>query len=173
MKHRIDQLKNFGFVDEVTVTSPGINGKLNELQAAIGLLQLRDFDTVIRKRQAIDKAYRQGLSSVPGIRCPLEPDSGKGNFSYFPILVEPEYALTRDQLYDFMKSHGIHCRRYFFPLISAFPMYRGLPSSGHASLPVAERVSQQVLCLPIYPDLPESIIARITELISASNLISR
>ncbi len=166
MKRHIDQLKNFGFVDEVTVTSPGINGKMNEVQAAFGLLQLRDMGQSIARRQRVDGAYRQGLWGLTGIRCLPEPAWGQGNFSYFPILVEPGYALTRDELYDFMKSRGVHCRRYFYPLISAFPMYRGLPSSRHVNLPVAERVAQQILCLPIYPDLPETTVARIIDLIA-------
>lgn len=166
MKHHIDQLKNFGFVDEVTVTSPGINGKMNELQAAIGLLQLRDFHEVLDKRRAVEEAYRAGLASVPGIRClPARPEQSS-NHSYFPILVGPGYPLTRDRLYDQLKARGIHCRRYFYPLISDFPMYRGLASSSHANLPVAARTAQQVLCLPIYPDLPADTVQSIVDAIA-------
>lgn len=158
MKHRIDQLKNFGFVDEVTVTSPGINGKMNELQAAIGLLQLRDFQEVLDRRRAVDEAYRRGLADLQGIHCLPARTATSSNFSYFPILVGPDYPLTRDQLYERLKLRGIHCRRYFYPLISDFPMYRGLASSSHVNLSVAARVAQQVLCLPIYPDLPADTI---------------
>lgn len=163
MKHHIDQLKNFGFTDEITVTSPGINGKMNELQAAIGLLQLRDFHDVLDKRRIVDEAYRSGLAGLRGIRCLPERPPGTSNYSYFPILVGPEYPLTRDQLYERLKSRGIRCRRYFYPLISDFPMYRGLPSSSHANLPVAARTAQQVLCLPIYPDLRDDSIQEVID----------
>ncbi len=117
-KQRIDYLKNFGFADEVTVTAPGINGKMNEIQAAFGLLQLKHIDSVINKRQKIDAHYRDELSQVTGIKI-IEPASNsQSNYSYFPILVEPNYVLSRDELYNKLKSEGIYARRYFYPLIS-------------------------------------------------------
>jgi dTDP-4-amino-4,6-dideoxygalactose transaminase len=158
MKHRIDQLKNFGFVDEITVTSPGINGKMNELQAAVGLLQLRDFHEVMTKRRAVDESYRRGLANVPGVRCLPTRQTEHSNFSYFPIFVGPDYPLSRDRLYEILKEDGLYCRRYFYPLISKFPMYAGLPSSSHSNLPVAFQTAQQMLCLPIYPDLPAETV---------------
>jgi dTDP-4-amino-4,6-dideoxygalactose transaminase len=152
-KQRIDHLKNFGFVDEVTVVAPGINGKMSEFNAALGLLQLKGFDEAVRRRGAIDAHYRKELSGVEGIRCLPEADSGAPNYAYFPILVRPQYPLSRDRLFEKLRDKGIHARRYFYPLISDFPMYRGLPSAHRNNLPVAASAAEQVLCLPIYPAL--------------------
>lgn len=152
-KQRIDHLKNFGFVDEVTVVAPGINGKMSEINAAFGLLQLKHVDAAIAHRKEIDSNYRKGLKDVKGINC-LNGNHMEGlNYSYFPILVQPEYPLSRDELYEKLKTNNTFARRYFYPLISDFPMYRGLPSSAPSNLPVASRAAEQVLCLPIYPSL--------------------
>jgi dTDP-4-amino-4,6-dideoxygalactose transaminase len=165
-KVRIDQLKNFGHVGEVTVVAPGINGKMSEFNAALGLLQLKHIDQAIARRKEIDAAYRERLKGVKGIRC-LDADEKIANYSYFPILVEADYPVGRDDLYQKLKDNGIHPRRYFYPLISDFPMYRGLPSAHKENLPVAIGIAQQVLCLPIYPDLDMSVVDEITRFIAA------
>jgi len=167
-KQRIDYLKNFGFADEVTVMAPGINGKMSEINAAFGLLQLKHVDAAIARRGEIDALYRQKLSDVKGITCLPIPDNTERTFSYFPILVENDYYLSRDGLYSRLKEHNIHARRYFYPLISDMPMYRGLPSASQANLPVAESMSQQVLCLPIFPDMNSSEQGVITEIIRSN-----
>ena len=165
-KLRIDQLKNFGFVDEVTVVAPGINGKMSELNAAIGLLQLKHVDQAIEKRREIDANYRELLKDVKGIRC-LQDAGGKvANHAYFPILVEANYPISRDDLYQKLKDNGIHPRRYFYPLISGFYMYRWLPSAHRENLPVATSTAQDILCLPIYPDLDYEIIYSVARLIA-------
>ena len=164
-KQRIDFLKNFGIADEVTVVGPGINGKMNEIQAAFGLLQLRYLEAGRLRRAAVDQRYRAALQGVDGIRLVPQPAESEGNYSYFPILVEPRYALGRDALYDRLRQHGIFARRYFYPLISEMPMYRGLPSSAAGQLPVATRISQQILCLPIYADLSPPEQERVITLI--------
>ncbi|MDP3585775.1 MAG: dTDP-4-amino-4,6-dideoxy-D-glucose aminotransferase VioA [Thiobacillus sp.] len=151
-KQRIDHLKNFGFVDEVTVVAPGINGKMSEIMAAFGLLQLKGIDAVLQKRQAVDARYREALAGVVGIDC-LPAGDEQSNYAYFPVLVRPDYPLSRDDLYQKLQDHDIHARRYFYPLISDFPMYRGMPSAAPANLPVARAAAEQVICLPIYPDL--------------------
>jgi dTDP-4-amino-4,6-dideoxygalactose transaminase len=165
-KLRIDQLKNFGFVDEVTVVAPGINGKMSEINAAFGMLQLRDIDRAIARRKEIDACYRRLLAQVKGIDCLADAGESVANYSYFPILVGPDYPLTRDQLYQKLKEHGIHARRYFYPLITDFPMYRGLPSAHRDNLPVAGAAAQKVLCLPIYPALDPRDAERIAQLVS-------
>jgi len=152
-KERIDDLKNFGFHDEVTVVAPGINAKMNEIQAAFGLLQLKHIDEAINRRKEIDSIYREELSRIKGISLPPLPPDTKYNYAYFPILIEKEYPLTRDGLNDKLRQHGIFPRRYFYPLISDFPMYRGLPSASKTNLPVANKIADKVLCLPIYPTL--------------------
>lgn len=165
MKTRIDQLKNFGHDGEVTVVAAGINGKMSEFGAALGLVQLNHVDDVIARRGVIDARYRSTLSSVPGITCLGPSTETVSNFAYFPILIEEDYPLSRDELIERLKRHGIHPRRYFYPLISEFPMYRDLPSADPAFLPVARAAAERVLCLPIYPDLAIDDVDRITTLI--------
>jgi dTDP-4-amino-4,6-dideoxygalactose transaminase len=166
-KRRIDFLKNFGFANETTVMAPGVNGKMNEMQAALGLLQLRHVDSVIERRGQIDRHYREGLQEVPGISLLAEPIETERNYPYFPIFVEPDYPLSRDELYEAFKAEGIFGRRYFYPLISSMPMYRGMPSAAVENLPQANKIAAKVLCLPIFPDLDieraDSIIAFIKE----------
>lgn len=164
-KQRIDHLKNFGFVDETTVVAPGINGKMSEFNAALGLLQLNYIDGAIARRAAIDALYRRLLDSVPGIRAIEDSGETVRNHGYFPILVEPDYPLSRDALYDTLKGRGYFARRYFFPLISDFPMYRGLPSARRDNLPVAAAMAERVLCLPIYPALSDDTVHAIVEII--------
>lgn len=164
-KQRIDHLKNFGFVDEVTVVAPGINAKMSEINAAFGLLQLKHMPHVMQRRADIDARYREQLQNVKGIRCLPKAGQKIANHSYFPILVGPDYPFSRDELYQKLKSKGIYARRYFYPLISDFPMYRGLPSAEPANLPVATKAAQQVLSLPIYPALEAQAQQRIIDLI--------
>jgi dTDP-4-amino-4,6-dideoxy-D-glucose transaminase len=169
-RQRINYLKNFGFADELTVVAPGINGKMSEFNAALGLLQLKGQTRALAQRKAIDARYRAGLETLRGIRC-LQPGTEMhSNYAYFPILVQPEYPLSRDALYRRFRDVNIFVRRYFFPLISDFPMYRGLPSAAHDNLPVARKLSQQVLCLPIYPELPLEQVDRIVELLEKQGM---
>jgi dTDP-4-amino-4,6-dideoxy-D-glucose transaminase len=168
MKQRIDYLKNFGFADEVTVTAPGINAKMNEFQSALGLLQLKHLPAAIEGRKRVAEAYRKGLAGVPGIRCLDTRPDVTPNYSYFPILVGPDYKLSRDGLYRRLREAGIYSRRYFYPLISNMPMYKALPSAAATNLPVANRIADEVLCLPIYPDLGEKDAGHILTIIAHS-----
>lgn len=168
-KQRIDHLKNFGFVNETTVVAPGINAKMSEINAAFGLLQLQHMPHVMQRRAEIDAQYRTQLAGIPGITCLPKGHQTVANHAYFPILVGPEYPLGRDALYDKLKAHGIYARRYFYPLIADFPMYRGLPSATRANLPRASLASEQVLCLPIYPSLPSEKVDFIIKKISFEN----
>ncbi len=152
-KQRIDHLKNFGFVDEVTVVAPGINGKMSEFNAAFGLLQLQHIEQALKRREEIDEKYRVHLKEVKGIRCLNDAGEKVSNYSYFPILVETEYPTNREILYKKLRKNNIFARRYFYPLISDFPMYRGLPSAHKDNLPIASNLAKKVLCLPIYPNL--------------------
>lgn len=165
-KERIDQLKNFGFTGEVTVTAPGINGKMSEINAAFGLLQLKGIDQALFKRKIIADHYRGALGGVSGISCFPDMIETVPNHSYFPILVQPGYRMSRNTLFEKMKNAGVYCRRYFYPLISDFPMYQELPSARPENLPVASRVAQEIICLPIYPDLPIEEVFRIVEIIT-------
>lgn len=153
-KQHIDDLKNFGFANEVTVREVGINGKMSEIHAAFGLLSLQSIDANLAARARVAEIYKEGLAKVSGIRVPFPAqEDGVRNNAYFPILVEPDYPLSRDEVYQRLRSAGIYGRRYFYPLISDFPMYQGLPSARLGGLPVAKSLARSVICLPIYPDL--------------------
>lgn len=160
-KHYIDQLKNFGFVDEVTVVAPGINGKMSEINAAFGLLQLEHIDQALARRKEIDRIYRDELAGVKGIRCLGGTGGWIANYGYFPILISSDYPLSRDALYQELRDQNIFARRYFYPLITDFPMYSQLPSSGRGNLPVAASFSDSIICLPIYPSLTNADVERV------------
>ncbi|WP_019603188.1 DegT/DnrJ/EryC1/StrS family aminotransferase [Teredinibacter turnerae] len=162
-KKRIDNLKNFGILDETTVVAPGINGKMSEISAAFGLVQLNHIDGAIAKRREIDGLYRSGLQNIGGITLPKRTTDYALNYSYFPVLVEPDYPMDRDSLYEHLKSIGVYSRRYFYPLMSEFPMYRGIRSSDPSNLPVASAIASKILCLPIYPDLSLNDVGRIID----------
>jgi dTDP-4-amino-4,6-dideoxy-D-glucose transaminase len=155
-KQRIDRLKNFGIADELTVTAPGINGKMSEINAAFGLLQLKHIDQAMQQRQAIDTRYREALTGTKGITLYQHNYFANSNFSYFPVLIESDYPLSRDELYEKLKTNNILSRRYFYPLISNMPMYRGLLSAAAAHLPQANQLADKVLCLPIFHELSET-----------------
>ena len=162
MKKRIDFLKNFGFADEVTVVAPGINAKMNEFQAALGLLQLKYIDAAIEKRKSLAMLYRKNLSDIGGIRMLGEDRNVKYNYQYFPVFIDSaSFGKSRDDLYNELKNNNILARRYFYPLISQFPTYKGLPSASPGNLQVAERITNEVLCLPLYADLDEDSINKI------------
>lgn len=167
-KQRIDQLKNFGFVNETTVVAAGINGKMSEINAAFGMLQLRYIDQALDQRQRIDAAYREALGQVTGICCIPSSGETKANYAYFPILVTKKYPLSRDELYQRLKDQGIHGRRYFYPLVSDFPMYSGMASARTDNLPEATHAAQRVLCLPIYPALNLSDVRRIVNIVATA-----
>jgi dTDP-4-amino-4,6-dideoxygalactose transaminase len=166
MKDRIDCLKNFGIEDEVTVSVAGGNGKMSEVCAAMGLVQLNHIDELIAQRGRVDAAYRAALADIPGLTPLAKLDQIRANYSYFPITVDPDYPLSRDGIYNLLREHNILTRRYFYPLITQFPMYRSLPSSNAANLPVAVEMAQRILCLPIYPGLADADIARIVDILA-------
>ncbi len=167
MKQHIDDLKNFGFRNETTVIAAGINAKMNEVQAAFGLLQLKYVDQAIAKRKAIAELYTKELSNISGIRLIINNSPLTiNNYSYFPVFINAElYGTSRDQLYEELKQHGINTRRYFYPLISDFPMYAHIPSAQADTLPIAQQLANEVLCLPIYADLEKADVLKIISLL--------
>ena len=168
-KKRIDFLKNFGFAGETKVVAPGINSKMNEFQAALGLLQLKYHEENIRKIKIIANTYREFLNNVEGISFLKDMEGVKHNYSYFPIFVNEErYGKSRDYLYEKLKEHNIYGRRYFYPLISQFSTYKGLDSAKQENLPIAEKITEQVICLPIYPDLKLDIEKQIIDVIKCN-----
>jgi dTDP-4-amino-4,6-dideoxygalactose transaminase len=166
IKNRIDFLKNFGFADEVTVIAPGINAKMNEMQAALGLLQLKEYEKNREKREEVANHYKINLIDIDGIRFIGDIKGVKHNYSYFPIFVdENKYGKSRDELYEEFKRYGVYCRRYFYPLISQLPTYRSLDSANSENLTIAEQMTRQVICLPIFPDLKLELVDKIIEII--------
>ncbi len=165
-KKRIDYLKNFGFADEVTVVAPGINSKMDEIRSAYGLLNLKQVDSAIERRKHVAEMYKSALRNVPGIRFLNDIEGVRHNYSYFPIFItEKEYGMRRDALYMKLKDNNILGRRYFYPLISNFPVYRGLESARPDNLPVATKLADQVLCLPIYADLADENVEKILQMV--------
>ena len=163
-KQRIDYLKNFGFANEVEVVAPGINSKMDEVRAAYGLLNLQLVDKAIEARHQVAVRYREALKNVEGITVWQDMPGVRHNYSYFPIFVdEKKYGMTRDELYFKMKSHNVYGRRYFYPLISTFSTYRGLPSANRENLPNAYRMADEVICLPMFHSLSHEDIERVIE----------
>jgi len=166
IKKRIDFLKNFGFADEVTVVEPGINAKMNELQAAYGLVQLKYIDDYLAKRKVIAELYRSRLSGVKGLKLLYDLEGVRHSYTYFPIIIDADhFGKTRDEVYERLIRENIYGRRYFYPLISQFPTYRGLPSAKPENLQEATRVAGQILCLPIYPHLEFAEVNRICDIL--------
>lgn len=161
-KQRIDYLKNFGFANETTVVAPGINSKMDEMRAGYGILNLRQVDDAIKRRKRVAQRYREALRDVSGITFFEDMPGVRHNYSYFPIFIDAEkFGKTRDQLYFEMREANVLGRRYFYPLISDFSTYRGLPSASRENLPEAYRLAETVLCLPMHHDLSESDIQRV------------
>lgn len=162
MKRRIDNLKNFGITDEVTVVAPGINGKMDEIRAAYGLVNLQQVDAAINARNNVAKKYCLHLNNVPGIKFWDDIPGILHNYSYFPIFIDGEkFGMSRDDLYFKMKEQGVLSRRYFYPLISNFPTYRGLPTASKENLPVGNKMAEEVLCLPMHHVLTDEDIDRV------------
>lgn len=166
MKYDVDNLKNFGFRGETTVVAPGINSKMDEVRAAYGLLNLRYVDAAIATRKRVAEKYVEALKDVKGIELfPYEINPiFKWNYAYFPILVTDEYRMTRDALYEFMKTQNVLGRRYFYPLITDFEPYKNCPNATAANLPIANRLASQVICLPIHHALTDEDIQRVVDI---------
>lgn len=179
MKYDVDNLKNFGFRGETNVVAPGINSKMDEMRAAYGLLNLKQVDWAIEQRKRVAKRYVEALENVKGIEIfpyikqqaslPYEGKDGKGsfswNFAYFPILITEDFGMSRDALYEKMKAQGVMGRRYFYPLISNFEPYSHYDSAKATNMPVATRLAEQVICLPMHPYLAEEDIERVIKAI--------
>jgi len=165
-KQRIDYLKNFGFAGETEVVGPGINSKMDEIRSAYGLLNLRQVDAAIEARHQVALKYREALRDVEGISFWSDMPGVRHNYSYFPIFVDvAKYGLTRDELYFKMRERNVWGRRYFYPLITHFSPYRGLESARPENLPVATRMADEVICLPMHHALSDDDVARVIDCI--------
>lgn len=176
MKYHVDNLKNFGFRGETNVVAPGINSKMDEMRAAYGLLNLRQVDAAIEARKRVAQQYVQALQDVKGIKIfqpmvdalasNLSPLASRLNYSYFPIFVDEErYGISRDALYEKMKTNNVLGRRYFYPLITDFEPYKDLSSANPTNLPIANKIANQVICLPMHHALVEEEVTRVIDCI--------
>ena len=174
MKYHVDNLKNFGFRGETNVVAPGINSKMDEIRAAYGLLNLRQVDAAIEARKQVAKQYVDALQDVKGIKIfqpmvdsfasNLSPLTSKLNYSYFPIFVdESQYGISRDALYEKMNANNVLGRRYFYPLIIDFDPYKNIPSANPENLPIANKIANQVICLPLHHALSEEDVKRVID----------
>jgi dTDP-4-amino-4,6-dideoxygalactose transaminase len=165
-KTKIDRLKNFGFVNETTIDGVGINGKMNEFQAALGLLQLKYVDKYIQERKRIVFQYRKELADINGVTFLEDFPGVKHCYSYFPVIIDKDvYGKNRDDLYMVFKKNNIWTRRYFYPAINQITQYKNIPSAKAENLPVTNTVSQQIICLPVYPGLEINEVSKICEII--------
>jgi dTDP-4-amino-4,6-dideoxygalactose transaminase len=166
-RQRVNSLKNFGIADEETVIGPGINGKMNELQAAFGLMQMELIDQEVSNRRDLALLYRELLTGIPGIDAPADIPETESTYAYFPVLIDARrFGMTRDQLFVLLRECNVFARKYFYPLISNASCYSALPSSSVSNLPVADRISKQVLCLPIYGSMGSQTVRLITEILA-------
>lgn len=164
MKDKIDHLKNFGFSNEVQVDAPGINSKMDEIRSAYGLLNLKQVDSAIESRRQTVGKYRNTLKNVKGIRFLDDVEGVHHNYSYFPVFIdEAEYGMSRDSLYEKMKQNNVLGRRYFYPLITEFEPYRNYPSATAQNLPVAKKMAEQVICLPMYAFMEEQDVQKVID----------
>jgi dTDP-4-amino-4,6-dideoxygalactose transaminase len=167
-RRRVDYLKNFGIEDEETVIGPGINGKMNEFQAAFGLLQLEQIDAEIAHRGRITEIYRRRLRDVPGLVFQEDMPGVRHNYAYFAVLVDPSrFGMDRDALHGLLDRFHVKTRKYFHPLCSHFSCYANLPSARPENLAVAERVAERVLCLPLFGTLEEDAVERVCDVLEA------
>jgi dTDP-4-amino-4,6-dideoxygalactose transaminase len=174
LKRRVDVLKNFGIIDEETIIAAGINAKMNEIQAAFGILSLKNVNNEIELRKGIAFEYRKVLASIPGLILHKDVPGIEHNFSYFPILVqEDQFGMSRDELYSALKDFGVNARKYFYPLASEYPFMQKHCTKNCLRLPVAEKIANEVLCLPIYGKLPIEVVRKICDVIHLLHRKSR
>lgn len=165
LKEKIYNLRNFGIKNENEVVDVGINGKLNEFQASVGILNLELLEDEQYKRLEIKKLYNEHLKDVEYIKIPEMPKNVKDSLQYFIIIIEDGFAITRDQLYNGLKEYNIFSRKYFFPICSDYEPYKNYPSSSIKNLPIANDLKNKVLCLPCYGSLDHQIVIAICDLI--------
>ena len=165
IKNKIDQLRNFGYEAGVDIVTLGTNGKMNEVQAAMGLALIPYLEEIISKRKHWFNFYVEQLSEIQGIKLMSIPPDLDYNYSYFPILVKSGFPLTRDELFICFQEENIFPRKYFYPLITDFSLYKGYKILSKHKIPNARKIADSVICLPLYPDLTEDDVSRVCEVI--------
>lgn len=168
LKERIDLLKNFGIKNEEEVVMPGINGKMNEVQAAIGIINLEYVEKEREKRKKLIDIYRQELEQVKGVILPKVFENVTSNYQYFVIRIQEDvFGHSRNWVYNELKKYNVFARKYFYPLCSEYICYRQLFSSQKDNLPIANRIADEVLSMPLYGELPSENVIKICNLIKS------
>ncbi len=166
LKQTFDYLKNFGFKNEVEVVMPGTNAKMNEFQALMGEMILKDVADIINQRKELYECYRECLKGVSGVK--LSPEVAHDvdyNYAYMPVEIDEEdFGLSRDQLYDGLKKYNIFARRYFYPLVCDYACYQSVAIQD--PLIIARRASKAIITLPIYDDLTAGAVQKICDCIA-------
>jgi dTDP-4-amino-4,6-dideoxygalactose transaminase len=165
LKEKIYNLRNFGIKNEEEVVDIGINGKMNEVQASIGLLNLKLYKNEQTKRTKIKNLYIKHLNNIKNIKIPKMPSNATDSCQYFPIIIEDGFPLTRNEVYDEYKKYNIFTRKYFYPICSDYEPYKNLESSSKTNLPIANDLKNKILCLPYYGDLDNEIVIQISDLL--------
>lgn len=166
LKDKISEIRNFGIIDENTVSNIGLNGKMNEIQAAYGLLNLKIFPDEQSRRRKIKDFYNTNLSKIKGVRIPQMPENTTNSYQYYPIIIEDNYPISRDELYDRFKNKNIYTRKYFYPACHDYGCYK----IEHTNLTIVDDLKYRVLCLPFYGALEEEDLAFICHFIKEMNL---
>lgn len=172
LKEKIYNLRNFGIINEEEVVDIGINGKMNEFQASVGILNLNLFREEQIKRMNIKKIYLEHLGNIENITIPEMPENTTDSCQYFPIIIEDNFPMTRDQIYDALKEYNIFTRKYFYPICSDYKPYRNLKSSSAHNLPVSNDLKKKVLCLPYYGNLDSQVVIQICDILKSFSKLS-
>ena len=163
LKENLYLLKNFGIKNEEKVVIAGTNAKMNELQAAVGLLNLELVADEINKRKTLTNIYKENLKDVKGIIYLDEKRDVEYNYQYFPILIdENEFSFNRDQLFNYLRRYNIFARKYFYPLCTDYAFFK---KDNNPQLPIATKISNRILCLPLYGELTQDEINKICEIL--------
>ncbi len=168
LDEELRRLRRWGMIAEGDVTLPGFNGMMTEMQAALGLCNLEELEHERSLRREVVAIYRQRLGSVDGIGLPADPANVEPALAYFVIRVLPSFGPSRDVVLNFLRERQVLARRYFYPLCSRLPCYTHLTGAQPGSTPVAERIAEEVISLPLYGALGESGANFVCDLIEAS-----
>lgn len=164
LKKELDSYKNFGIIDQEHVIDVGINSKMNEFQAAMGLCNLRHFEEEIEKRRKVYEIYTKRLENVEGIKISKIQKNVKPNFAYYPVVFDKEkFGKSRDEVAEELAKENIFARKYFYPITSAFDCYKGQFDVNET--PNAKKISENVLTIPMYAGLSEEDANRICDVI--------
>ena len=163
MYARMHDLKDFGIRNEEVTASVGANGKMSEFSAIMGLCNLKHLEDALNARKQAFERYAEGLKGTKGIRIPTPDIVASRNYAYFPIFVEDEYGINRDELHKKLANNNIYARKYFYPLTADQACFKNRYKD--ADLMIARRLANQVMVLPIFEEIKQDQVDEIVEII--------